>query len=440
MAVPTVTTQACTNVLSTSATLNGNITNTGGVNPTLRGFCYMVGTSGDPTTSNSLIYTTGSFGTGAFSENLTGLSANTSYRVRAAAQNSSGIAYGTTVQLTTAPTTTTTTTTTTVQVSPTVALNTPSDTASITDATPTFNFTGTDTNGDTLEYQIQIDTVNTFNSIGSGDGIIDSYSESNRDDFLGLESTGFTGAAQSFTGAGSVLDLVKFFVLRSGSPTGNAVAKIYTHSGTFGIDSIATGTALATSDNLDVSTISNSAYELKSLTFSGANRITLQSSTKYVVALEYAGGDASNVVLCGIDVSSSTHGGNLSYAIGGGYNAYAADVIFYVYTVAAGPLLNKVSSTDTGFTAGHPFASGAAKEYTVQSDLSSDTYYWRVRAIDPSGLNIWGSWSSIRSFTLTTTGWTTKSLKVYIGGSWVTKPLKAYVGGSWVTKNLKIYQ
>lgn len=45
---------------------------------------------------------------------------------------------------------------------PTVALNTPTDTGTVTSATPTFNFTATDVNGDTVEYQIQIDTVNTF--------------------------------------------------------------------------------------------------------------------------------------------------------------------------------------------------------------------------------------------------------------------------------------
>lgn len=36
-------------------------------------------------------------------------------------------------------------------------------------------------------------------------------------------------------------------------------------------------------------------------------------------------------------------------------------------------------------------------------------------------------------------GWTTKSLKAYIGGTWVSKPLKVYIGGIWVTKDLKTY-
>jgi len=100
-AAPTVTTQDCTGVGDTTATSNGNITATGGVNPTVRGFCYMVGTSGDPTTANSKVSDTGSFGTGAYTKDITGLTANTGYRVRAYATNTVNTGYGTTVQLTT---------------------------------------------------------------------------------------------------------------------------------------------------------------------------------------------------------------------------------------------------------------------------------------------------------------------------------------------------
>jgi len=48
---------------------------------------------------------------------------------------------------------------------PTVALNTPADAGSISDDTPTLEFTGTDAEGDVIEYEIQIDTVNTFDSV-----------------------------------------------------------------------------------------------------------------------------------------------------------------------------------------------------------------------------------------------------------------------------------
>ena len=98
---PTVTTQAADQIATTSVRGNGNITDTGGENCTRRGFCYKEGTSGDPTTSDSVAYDDGDFGTGAFTKSITGLTPNTSYRVRAYAVNSAGTSYGTTVQVTT---------------------------------------------------------------------------------------------------------------------------------------------------------------------------------------------------------------------------------------------------------------------------------------------------------------------------------------------------
>jgi len=95
---PTVTTQAVDQVASTSVRGNGNITATGGANATRRGFCYKVGTSGDPTTSDSVAYDDGDFSTGAYTKSITGLSSGTSYRIRAYAVNSAGTSYGDTVQ------------------------------------------------------------------------------------------------------------------------------------------------------------------------------------------------------------------------------------------------------------------------------------------------------------------------------------------------------
>lgn len=100
---PTVTTQSVTNPQETSVTGNGNITNTGGENCFRRGFCYMVGTSGTPTVSDTVEDQSGSYGTGSFSLSLTGLSTGTPYRVRAFAENSAGIGYGSTVQTLTRP-------------------------------------------------------------------------------------------------------------------------------------------------------------------------------------------------------------------------------------------------------------------------------------------------------------------------------------------------
>lgn len=103
VSAPTVTTQDASSVEATTATGNGNITATGGANATRRGFCYMTGTLGDPTTSNSTAYDDGSYSIGSYTKGLTGLSSGTNYRVRAYAVNTAGTGYGTTVQILTKP-------------------------------------------------------------------------------------------------------------------------------------------------------------------------------------------------------------------------------------------------------------------------------------------------------------------------------------------------
>ncbi len=86
--LPTVTTASVTNITVTSALCGGNVSD--GDNVTARGVCW--GTGHNPTVSGS--HTTDGSGTGSFTSSITGLSANTTYYVRAYATNSQGTAYG----------------------------------------------------------------------------------------------------------------------------------------------------------------------------------------------------------------------------------------------------------------------------------------------------------------------------------------------------------
>jgi uncharacterized protein (TIGR02145 family) len=95
--LPTLTTTAITGISSSSATSGGNITGDGGAGITVRGVCWSI--SSNPTTSDSK--TGDGSGIGIFSSNLSGLSANTLYYIRAYATNSSGTAYGNQVTFTT---------------------------------------------------------------------------------------------------------------------------------------------------------------------------------------------------------------------------------------------------------------------------------------------------------------------------------------------------
>jgi uncharacterized protein (TIGR02145 family) len=93
----TLTTTAVSAIAETIAISGGNITNDGGSLITQRGICYS--TSPSPTTANTTIVS-GS-GVGSFTSNFTGLTASTTYYVRAYATNSAGTAYGNELTFTT---------------------------------------------------------------------------------------------------------------------------------------------------------------------------------------------------------------------------------------------------------------------------------------------------------------------------------------------------
>lgn len=87
---PSVTTNNVTNITQTTATCGGNVTSDGGATVTVRGVCWS--TSPNPTVNGS--HTTNGSGTGNFTSNITGLTQNTTYYVRAYATNSAGTSYG----------------------------------------------------------------------------------------------------------------------------------------------------------------------------------------------------------------------------------------------------------------------------------------------------------------------------------------------------------
>ena len=99
--LPTVTTQAASSVEATTATGNGNITDTGGQNATAWGVCYK--TSSGCTTADSVAAGSGTGGTGAFTASMTSLSPGTTYYIRAYATNSAGTSYGSEVTILTKP-------------------------------------------------------------------------------------------------------------------------------------------------------------------------------------------------------------------------------------------------------------------------------------------------------------------------------------------------
>ncbi len=88
---------ATSTITTTTATSGGNVSSDGGVTVSTRGVCYAI--TSNPTIVNSTVVS-GS-GIGTFNANITGLTPNTTYYVRAYATNSVGTAYGNQVSFTT---------------------------------------------------------------------------------------------------------------------------------------------------------------------------------------------------------------------------------------------------------------------------------------------------------------------------------------------------
>ncbi len=95
--IPTVSTAEATNITVSTMVSGGSVTSDGGASISARGVCYA--TTSEPVVSGS--HTTDDSGMGVFLSNVTGLSPNTLYHIRAYATNSAGTAYGNEITATT---------------------------------------------------------------------------------------------------------------------------------------------------------------------------------------------------------------------------------------------------------------------------------------------------------------------------------------------------
>ena len=98
LSAPTVTTDSISDIVNTTATGNGKVTEWGGSAISDRGICW--GTATDPTLANDY-NSIGGGSTGAFTTQIGGLKLGTIYYVRAYATNSTGTGYGQSISFTT---------------------------------------------------------------------------------------------------------------------------------------------------------------------------------------------------------------------------------------------------------------------------------------------------------------------------------------------------
>ena len=193
--------------------------------------------------------------------------------------------------------------------------------------------------------------------------VVTSYSESNKDSTDAMGPGGIVAEGQLFNNSTNIiLDSCKFYIQKSGSPSGNVYAKLYS------VSNGKPGTLLATSDAVNVSSFSTS-FALRTFTFSGAERYLMVANTNYFIVYSDHTGTGSNFVYMGYDGSSPTYAG---YAVRSStevtWNQYSNwDFPFYIY----GTL---VDFTNPGniYSSNNSYATLTASSGVVTVEVSKD--------------------------------------------------------------------
>jgi len=233
---------------------------------------------------------------------------------------------------------------------------------------------------------------------------------------------------QSFTGDGSLLSRAAFQLTEQGNITGGTlVAKLYSHTGTYGTSSNRLS-LLATSEAINATDLPPTV-EFTEFNFATAYKTI--DNTKYVILIEVATtitGTSSPSCRVWYDDSTPSHSGNKCTNTG---TDSGHDTNFRIWS--DNNIVNTTDGTDVS-----PFEDNEKLSFTVESDdalpapTETDTYYWRARAINPSGINIWDEWSSVKSFVLTES--TGTNIQINKGDVWkAVTAIKINKGDVWKT-------
>ncbi len=278
---------------------------------------------------------------------------------------------------------------------PTVVLNTPTNGQTVSDNTPALNFTGTDANSDEIDYEVQVNNSSIFSSVSDPDSYWDNDSFAFNSSLSDYASVAGSISLDGSTSA-RYLHATKTNAPSSGSTITQVRVRMYG----------ATSQVAATWGSYATLTAPTGGW-----TWSKLQNLEIKAWHEYVTFNHT--GLYFNVYT--ESLGESLGNGNVGFSVN-------ADSWAYIYSVeievTAGSvynyyfksiLLDAYSSVDdhanwSGTGDPHPWPSGNAVTYTVPagSALSAGTHYWRVRGIDPSGGNTYGSWSDTFSFTIST--------------------------------------
>jgi hypothetical protein len=185
--------------------------------------------------------------------------------------------------------------------------------------------------------------------------LIDSYSEVNYSTYTGAYV--YIGQAFSADKSGT-LTRCKFSLHKAIGANGTLIAYLYNLTGTYGTNAKPTGSPIATSNTIDVTSL-GLTRSLITFTFTEGS---LVAGNKYGILTKRASGTGG--VNTNLDNTSPTHSGNYFNSSNGttwtGSNAF--DLLFYVYAnvttiIAANPVIR-----DLGLTTG--------KSYSISVSIS----------------------------------------------------------------------
>jgi len=216
----------------------------------------------------------------------------------------------------------------------------------------------------------------------------------------------YSAVGETFISPSSLYKItsVKFSLCNIGSPTGMLDARLYLMGGTYGVNGTPTGSALAYSGLINVSSLGvYPTYSFQEFIFNATNQYILSVSTAYcIVCCVYSGSySSSNYVMCGGKGTTGAYAGNEFHYFGGAWAVLSScDLVFYVYG-----LIYDVYSLSYSDISSNSTMLGSVANFSVSwssnGTLSSFVFGWNFSGswVDDGSVNFAGSsspqWSNV---------------------------------------------
>ena len=407
---PTASTTAASDITSTTATLNGNITSDGGAAITARGFVYAISNAGLIIGATDVTDVTVSGTTGVFTENITDLTAGTAYYYRAYATNSVDTTYGDVQSFTTLAVAPTASTTAATAITSTTATlngnitsdggaaitargfvyatsntdltieNTAADTVIVSGTTGTFNSAITSLTAGTMYYY----TAYAINSVDTTYGAVQSFTT------LAVAPTASTTAASDITSTTATLN---GHITSDGGATITARGFVYATSnsdliiGTTGVTNVIVSGTTGVFNSAITSLTAGTAYfyTAYAINSAGTSYGNEQSFTTEAVVRAVAP-TASTTAASNITSSTATLNGNITSDGGATITARG-----FVYATSNTDLTIENTAADTVIVSGTTGTFNSA----ITGLTAGTTYYYRAYAIN----SVDTTYGAVQSFT-----------------------------------------